>query len=347
MRLAAVLLARSACEVLELSPENATDFIGGSKPILVKFYNPDCPHCRAMSPAFEAVSKLFAEVSFGAMNCIRNKELCTTYNVNTYPTVHLFQAGSTEAVDYDGDKSLDSFADFVELHTAIQPARRTTIDSTLDDVTPVTFPKLTASFDCFIAIFYIPTCEHSRRLMPQVEQVSTIFGGDDNVTFGSINCEKFSGLCAHENVTIYPTLRLALHEEWRTYSGARGVEDIVNFVNTQCDTERGYDGLLNDDAGTTRAGNELVDEFLATDDKAEVIRRTKKAAGCEFYAKIMERFVANGVSGLKKDVQSMKAMLDERKGSIAALDGMKRRYNVFMRFIPPPSPYESEVAADL
>jgi thiol-disulfide isomerase/thioredoxin len=281
------------------------------------------------------------------MNCIRNKDLCTTYNVNTYPTIHLFHAGSTEAVDYDGDKSLDSFADFVELHTSIQPARKTTIDSILNDITPLMFPKLAASFDCFIAIFYIPTCEHSRRLMPQVEQVSTVFEGDDNVTFGSVNCEKFSELCGRENVTIYPTLKLCVRDDWRTYSGARGVEDIVNFVNSQCETERGYDGLLNDEAGTTAAGNQLVEEFLVADDKTEVIRKTKQTEGCEFYAKVMERFVANGVSGLKKDVQSMKAMLDERKGSIGALDGMKKRYNVFVRFIPPPSPYESEIAADL
>jgi hypothetical protein len=78
----------------------------------------------------------------------------------------------------------------------------------------------------------------------------------------------------------------------------------------------------------------LVTEFLAAQSKADVIERAKKIAGAEFYVKVMERWVAKGSEQVAKDVGVMRELLEQKKGSKKALDGIKRRYNVFAKFFP-------------
>jgi thiol-disulfide isomerase/thioredoxin len=331
--------ATSSSEYFELTPENAAQFIGGPKPILVKFYNPDCPHCRAMADAFATCAHLFTDVLFGGMDCIKNKKLCEFYNVNTYPMVHLFPAHSTEAVDYDGDKTLDSFADFVELNTGIKPGKFSQIESALRSLSAGDFQRFLQSKSCVCVVFHRPSSESSRGRMAAVEEVGKIFQGDGNVSMGSVDCDKYGDLCAKQRIESYPTVRVAREESWRE-SESGEVDEILGFVNRECGTERGRDGLLNDEAGTNRAADELVKEFLLAEDKRRVIDEMKGMEGGEFYVKVMERYVANGVEKLRKDIAGMWAILDQRTGSLASLDGLKRRYNVFRRFLPGEDPAE-------
>ena len=62
--------------------------------------------------------------------------------------------------------------------------------------------------------------------------------------------------------------------------------------------------------------------------------------GSDIYLKVMDRIMTKGVEQIKKDVEIMKGILDSRKSSIKALDGIKRRFNVFNEFlyVPTPSP---------
>jgi protein disulfide-isomerase A6 len=327
-----ILAGVFSSEYFEITPDNAAQFIGGPKPILVKFYNPECPHCRAMADAFAACGRLFPDVLFGGMDCITNKHLCQSYNVNNYPTVHLFHAGSIEPVDYDGDKTLDSFADFVELHTSVKPGLRSAVQSTLRSLSPSDFQKFLSSKSCAVVLFYKPSSPQSQLIVPNVEHVGKAFEFDTNVSFASLNCEKYSELCAQQRIERCPAVKVARDETWRE-AEPLGVEAILAFVNKECDTDRGIDGLPGDDAGTIRTADALVSQFLAAEDKAAVIEDMKKIDGAEFYVRVMERYIAGGEEKMRKDVLGMRVILDQRKGSVASLDGLKRRYNVFRRFV--------------
>jgi thiol-disulfide isomerase/thioredoxin len=325
--------AISCGEYIELTPENAAQFIGGPNAILVKFYNPDCPHCRAMADGFATCAHLFTDVLFGGMDCIKNKDLCQFYNVNTYPTVHLFHPYSTEPVDYDGDKSLDSFADFVELYTGIKPGKRSQVKSILQQLSPIDFEKFLTSKSCAFVVFYKPSSETSRMRMAEFEAVGQIFQSDPNVSAGSIDCDKYREICSKQRIEFYPTVRIAKDDNWHESDG-RGVDELLGFVNKECGTERGRDGLLNDEAGTNPTADKLVRQFLAAKDKLAVIEAMKSIEGAEFYVRVMERYLANGVEKLQKDVAGMEVILNQRTGSLSSLDGLKRRYNVFRRFLP-------------
>jgi hypothetical protein len=69
----------------------------------------------------------------------------------------------------------------------------------------------------------------------------------------------------------------------------------------------------------------------------------KAIEGGEFYVRVMERYLPTGLDKLRKDVAGMAAILQERTGSIASLDGLKRRYNVFRQFLPAVESGESDL----
>jgi protein disulfide-isomerase A6 len=139
----------------------------------------------------------------------------------------------------------------------------------------------------------------------------------------------------------YPSIKLFQNNQTIEYDGGRRAADVVNFINTKCGTERGTDGLLNDQAGLIPEAGNLTEEFLGAEDKASYLPKMKAIAGAEFYVKVMERYIAKGPEQIGKDLETMVEILDARRGSPTALDGMKRRFNVFAEFLPeeaPPSP---------
>jgi hypothetical protein len=59
----------------------------------------------------------------------------------------------------------------------------------------------------------------------------------------------------------------------------------------------------------------------------------------------MERYLEHGAEKLAKDFESMSAILDERRGSMVTLDGVKKRHNILRRFLetnPPVTPEDVE-----
>ena len=64
----------------------------------------------------------------------------------------------------------------------------------------------------------------------------------------------------------------------------------------------------------------------------------------------MDRYISKGAAQVEKDMDTMKGILDAKKGSWKSMDGMKMRFNVFSQFIPKPVPTpeaEAEQKAEL
>lgn len=61
---------------------------------LVKFYAPWCGHCRQFAPTFENLADDYeGDVSFLAVNVDDARQLATSWNAQTIPTVVLFENG--------------------------------------------------------------------------------------------------------------------------------------------------------------------------------------------------------------------------------------------------------------
>jgi len=88
------------------------------KPWAVEFFAPWCGHCKAFAPEYtKAAENLKGIAGVGAVNCDEEKELCSQFKIQGFPTVKLF--GTAEAssemgvyvknpIDYNSARSASS-----------------------------------------------------------------------------------------------------------------------------------------------------------------------------------------------------------------------------------------------
>jgi protein disulfide-isomerase A6 len=273
---------------------------------------------------------MFTEVTFGGVNCISFGPLCESHGIMNYQTLILFGQTLKNPLIYDGDKSANDIASFVEENLHIYAKR---IPSHLLVLDQARYPKFINSSMCGLILFHITTEGPSKHFVPVMREVAEIFAPEANVSVGSIACEKFSDLCENLRVRDCPSVKLIKNHRSIDFQGARFVRPLVEFVNENCGTDRGIDGLLSDAVGTNAVADALIPEFLSSSDKSQVVEKAKKISGGEFYVKVMERYITNGKESIEKDVKSMQDLLNERKGGMAALDRIKSRFNVFRKFV--------------
>lgn len=78
----------------------------------INFYSPRCSHCHDLAPTWREFAKeMDGIIRIGAVNCGDNRMLCRNKGVNSYPSLHIFKAG-TNAIKYFGDRSKEHLITF-------------------------------------------------------------------------------------------------------------------------------------------------------------------------------------------------------------------------------------------
>jgi protein disulfide-isomerase A6 len=293
----------------------------------------------AMAEDFEEAAGLFKTVNFGGVDCTAQQEICSHFGVSGYPTLHLFQAKSEEPIEFDGDRSTESFAEFIEVRTGEASTRP---PSPLKRVHPYNIEKLVNSSQCGLILYCDDEIAECRTFHSLFKDFASAFVPEKHVTIGYVACDQFTELCKQHNATgVEPRIEYLTRRKLTQLVDSGSEDDdtmspegLVNVINYQCKTQRRGDGLLKDSVGTIPAADRLALEFInATDEqKPAVIAKMKKISGADFYVKVALRIVANGEDGLHKDLQTLENLLTSRKAGWKALDGMKKRYNVFRKF---------------
>lgn len=86
-----------------------------SKDVLVEFYAPWCGHCKALAPVYDQLGEKYKDhetIVVAKMDAASN-ELEHT-RVNSYPTIKLYKRETNEAVEYNGERTLEGLTKFLE-----------------------------------------------------------------------------------------------------------------------------------------------------------------------------------------------------------------------------------------
>uniref|UniRef100_A0A672JC05 DnaJ homolog subfamily C member 10 n=1 Tax=Salarias fasciatus TaxID=181472 RepID=A0A672JC05_SALFA len=188
--------------VTTLRPENFPS--DRKEPWLVDFFAPWCPPCRALLPELRKASiQLAGQMKFGTLDCTIHHGLCSTYNIQAYPTTVIFNGSSIH--EYEGHHSADGILEFIQ--DLINPSV-TVLD-------PSTVRNTVWAVD-----FYAPWCGPCQALLPEWRRMARLLSGQ--ISVGSVDCQRFQSFCQNQGVRAYPEIRL--------YSGSARQPDRFSYV---------------------------------------------------------------------------------------------------------------------
>jgi len=117
-------LKTSPSNVLTLTTDTFAAAALGAKGALVEFYAPWCGHCKSLVPIYEELANVFAgdsdDVVIAKVDATEEEAIGAKYEVQGFPTIKWFPAGSGEAEDYQGQRDLESFVSFINTKAGTQ-----------------------------------------------------------------------------------------------------------------------------------------------------------------------------------------------------------------------------------
>lgn len=89
------------------------------KDVFVEFYAPWCGHCQRLAPIWESLAEHFEDFQdslvIAKMDATENDlPLSAKFDLAGFPTIKFKKAGTTDFIDYNGDRSLEDLIKFVQ-----------------------------------------------------------------------------------------------------------------------------------------------------------------------------------------------------------------------------------------
>lgn len=178
--------------------------VKSTEPAVVQFFAPWCPACKTARQTLRKVSQhhFNTKLIFGVIDCGVYGTLCKQYNINSYPTVILYN--STVPHQYFGKYQEEDLLDFIE----------NTLNSHAIELDPSSFTllvdKRTDPSVVWAVDFYSPYCHPCQALAPIWRKLSNLLANEEPNSFklGAVNCVKHKHFCGQLQVQSYPTIRL-------------------------------------------------------------------------------------------------------------------------------------------
>uniref|UniRef100_A0A8C9WY83 DnaJ homolog subfamily C member 10 n=1 Tax=Sander lucioperca TaxID=283035 RepID=A0A8C9WY83_SANLU len=194
--------------VTTLRPDNFPS--DRKEPWLVDFFAPWCPPCRALLPELRKASiQLAGQMKFGTLDCTIHQNLCSTYNIQAYPTTVIFNGSSVH--EYEGQHSADGILEFIQ--DLVNPSMVVLDPSSFSE----RVKGKTTEGQIWAVDFYAPWCGPCQALLPEWRRMARLLSGQ--ILVGSVDCQRFQSFCQGQNVRAYPEIRLYPGNTRQSYNG--------------------------------------------------------------------------------------------------------------------------------
>ncbi|CAB1115551.1 unnamed protein product [Ectocarpus sp. CCAP 1310/34] len=104
-----------------LTSSNFKDFIEGNDNVMVDFFAPWCVWCIKLAPTWEAFAEeverdtsLSGKLRVAKVDCVEERELCSTQSLMAFPTIRYFKGGVQDGTDYSKDRSVTALMQYAQ-----------------------------------------------------------------------------------------------------------------------------------------------------------------------------------------------------------------------------------------
>ena len=167
--------------------------------LFVKFYAPWCGHCKRLSPIWLQLAEKYNsgnEISIASVNCDEHKSVCSSNEVQGYPTLKLYKGD--DEIPYRGGRDYDDFVNFLD-KVQEAPVKEITSSSEYLDVnsvqfiiysnpdSPASFSQIQTHFQNFALKYYLTASDITFLSIPDAQTtkltVSRIDSTSETVLF--------------------------------------------------------------------------------------------------------------------------------------------------------------------
>ncbi|KAG0198980.1 protein disulfide-isomerase precursor [Mortierella sp. GBA30] len=220
-----------------------------TKDVLIEYYAPWCGFCKMLAPIYDEVGALYqgSNIVIAKIDATAN-DLPTSlpFTIPGYPTIKFRKAGSTEYMDYSGERTKEAFVRFLQKNAGnkveidYDPGLKSEVTPETDDgpvkiVVANTYEQIVEDKDKDVMIeFYAPWCGFCKMLAPIYDEVGDHFKGS-NIVVAKIDATANDlPKSLPFAVNGYPTIkfRKAGSTEYIDYNGERTKEAFVEFLTT-------------------------------------------------------------------------------------------------------------------
>jgi protein disulfide-isomerase A6 len=162
-------LVHASSAVIDLTPSNFDKVVLKSgKPALVEFFAPWCGHCKNLAPVYEELAQAFSsasdKVSIAKVDADEHRSLGQKFGVQGFPTIKFFDGKSSDPIEYNGGRDLESLSAFITEKTGIRPKGAKKEPSNVQILTDSTFDKEIGGDKHVLVAFTAPWC--GRKWLP-------------------------------------------------------------------------------------------------------------------------------------------------------------------------------------
>lgn len=337
-----------ADDVVVLTNSNFDKEVGQDRGALVEFYAPWCGHCKKLAPEYEKLGASFKKaksVLIGKVDCDEHKDVCSKYGVSGYPTIQWFPKGSLEPKKYEGARTAEALAEYVNKEGGTN-VKLAAVPSSVVVLNLDNFDEIVLNNKKDVLVeFYAPWCGHCKNLAPTYEKVASAFKLEEDVVIANLDADQHKDLAEKYGVSGFPTLKFFPkgNKAGEDYEGGRNLDDFVSFINEKCGTSRDGKGQLTSQAGIVASLNDLVKEFVSAgnDEKKSILAKieeeVEKLEGAtarfgKIYLKAAKNSLGKGADYAKNEIQRLERLL-EKSISPAKADEFTLKKNILSTYV--------------
>ncbi|KAH1246724.1 putative protein disulfide-isomerase A6 [Glycine max] len=264
------------------------------------------------------------------VDCDEHKSLCSKYGVSGYPTIQWFPKGSLEPKKYEGPRTVDSLAEFVNTEGGTN-VKIATAPSNVVVLTSENFNEVVLDETKDVLVRVVNFCktnnvkpDYALFFLQTYEKVVTAFKLEEDVVIANLDADKYKDLAEKYDVSGFPTLKFFPkgNKAGEEYGGGRDLDDFVAFINEKSGTSRDVKGQLTSQAGIVESLDVLVKEFVAANDEEkksmftrmeEEVEKLKGSASRhgKIYLKAAKNYLEKGSDYAKNEIQRLQRILDK------------------------------------
>jgi len=325
-----ILLGSSLARIshVVLTPDNFERVTNSQIPTVVRFYTSHRQGSLALDEQYDLLCDMFEGIdgiTIAGVNCGKFRHFCYAKGIPQTPAVRLYTQDAVHI--YDGGMSHESLARWA---TGLTGVHGRELVQALRKPNGRVYKELLNTTHCVFTMFYNPWCVAGKRFLPHMQEVAEAFKYDDRVEFCVNDVELYKFFNWDFDLRMLPDLRLYCKDEPEPvqFTGRRTSEDLLDFINDYCGTQRGLNGRLNSEAGLVDEVSQIVEDFLTKGKKPHYISDMEQVEGTKYYVWVMNEVIKNGDGFIQQERNRLNALLDSGTLTPDKLDEFQIRVNI-------------------